>query len=324
MEKPYSSSRASCTRAETRRRSGWSHSQSSWGGVARALKELGARHVLVGEDSVLGPSRVAFHAMGLFPYIDGVATPVYFDEARHVRVDVEDSIVQGSFVVPAVWPAVDMFVSLPKIKVNQFATVSVSVKNLGFLRQDERCRNHSDGTLHEKIADLYRVRPPDLVLADSIVAGEGQGPMMARPVALSVMVGGTNGIAVDAVACRLMGVNPFEVGHLRYLEEAGIGPLGDHEIEVAGEKVEDVARCFDLPSTSFEGLSSNLRVFMGADRCCAFGCRGMVRCALDGWVEGGSTGLREMNIIVGRPIPDLPRDLDPRRTIVVGNCAVEH
>ncbi|MFH1149086.1 MAG: DUF362 domain-containing protein [Actinomycetota bacterium] len=293
-------------------------------GVARALGDLGASRVMVGEDSVIGPARAAFYAMDVYRHIRGVAEPVYFDEVRHVKVDIPDAEVQDRFIVPAVWPEADLFVSLPKIKVNQFANVTLSVKNnLGFLRQAHRVTNHTDGTLHEKIADLYRVRPPDLVIADSIVAGEGQGPMVASPVELGVIIGGANGVAVDAVACRVMGFDPMEIDHLRYLEARGVGPLSERDIEVVGERLADHARDFRRPSTELEGLHRNLRVFLGQEKCCAFGCRGMTRCALDAWLEKGAE-ITEMNIIVGKGVGDLPSDLDPRRTLVVGDCAAEH
>ncbi len=294
-------------------------------GVCRALNDLGAAKVMVGEDSVIGPARSAFYAMGIYPHIRGLAEAVYFDEVRHVRKQVPGALVQDSFIVPEIWPEVDLFVSLPKIKVNQFANVTLSVKNnLGFLRQAHRVKNHTDETLHEKIADLYRVRPPDLVLADSIVAGEGQGPMVARPVELGVMVGGANGVAVDAVACRLMGFDPAEIRHLAYLAEAGVGPLSQGEIEVVGDKIEEHARRFVRPSTQLTGVSPQLRVFEGEEKCCAFGCRGMIRCALDAWLEKEDYPLSEMNIIVGKGIGDLPSDLDRRKTLVVGECAREY
>jgi uncharacterized protein (DUF362 family) len=294
-------------------------------GVCLAFNDMGARRVLVGEDSVLGPSRAAFYAMGIYPYIHGIATPVYFDEERHIRVEVPDPRIQGSFVVPAIWPEADLFVSLPKIKVNQFAKVTLSVKNnLGFQRQADRCKNHSDGKLQEKIADLYRVRPPDLVLADSIVAGEGQGPMLARPVELGVMIGGSNGIAVDSVACRLMGIDPFQIEHLNYLREAGIGPVDPRDVEVVGSRVDDFARAFDRPTTELKGAHENLRVFEGEEKCCQYGCRGMVRCALDAWLERKDVPIKEMTVVIGKGVGDLPLDLDPRKTLVVGDCAEEH
>lgn len=294
-------------------------------GVARAFDSLGASVVMVGEDSVIGPARSAFYAMGIYPRLKGIATPVYFDEERHIRVEVADPEIQGEFIVPAVWREADIFVSLPKIKVNQFAKVTLSVKNnLGFQRQSQRVLNHSDGSLQEKIADLYRVRPPDLVIADSIVAGEGQGPMVARPVELGVVIGGNNGIAVDATACRLMGFDPREIEHLVYLQRAGVGPIQEGGIEVVGERISDVMREFRRPVNTLEGAHPDLRVIAGTDKCCGYGCRGMVRCALDAWLERGDGSLRPMTVIIGKPIPQLPRDLDRRRTLVVGDCAVDH
>lgn len=293
-------------------------------GVARAMTQMGARLVMVGEDSVIGPGRAAFYAMDIYRYIRGIARPVYFDEEPHVRVEVENPVVQGTFIVPSVWREADIFVSLPKIKVNQFAKVTLSVKNnLGFLRQAHRVIFHSDDSLQEKIADLYKVRQPDLVIADSIVAGEGQGPMLASPVELGVIIGGANGVAVDAVSSRIMGFEPTEVEHLKYLEEAGVGPLGDGEIEVVGERVGELEREFRRPSTDLWGLSDNLRVFEGAEKCCSYGCRGMVRCAIDAWVERGQK-LKEMNVILGRGEIDLPSELDSRRTLVVGDCAAPY
>ena len=294
-------------------------------GVAMAFRDLGARAVMVGEDAVVGPARAAFYAMGIYPHIRGLARPVYFDEVRHLRAKVPDALAQDSFIVPAIWKEADLFVSLPKIKVNQFARVTLSVKNnIGFLRPSHRVKNHNDETLHEKIADLYRVRPPDLVLADSIVAGEGQGPMVARPVELGVMIGGANGVAVDAVACRLMGFDPTEIKHLAYLAEAGVGPLSERDIEVAGGKVSDYSREFVQPDGDLAGASDKVRVFMGQDKCCAFGCAGMVRVALDFWLEREGVNVREMNVVLGKGMDDLPRDLDPSRTLVVGECAREH
>jgi len=294
-------------------------------GVALALWDLGASCVMVGEDSVIGPARAAFYAMGVYPYLRDVAMPIYFDEIAHKLVRIQDAIVQRDFIVPAVWLDADLFVSLPKIKVNQFAKVTLSVKNnLGFLRQRQRVINHSDGTLHEKIADLYRVRPPDLVIADSIVAGEGQGPMLAKPVELGVVVGGSNGVAVDATASRLMGFNPAEIEHLTYLNEEGIGPISEGEIEIVGEKLKEVSRPFTRPTTTLGGISENLRVIEGQEKCCSNGCKGMIRCALDAWIEREGRPLRQMNVIVGKGIDEIPGDLNPGRTLVVGDCASVH
>jgi uncharacterized protein (DUF362 family) len=291
-------------------------------GVAAALRDHGAREVLVAESSVLGPSRVSFHSTGVLPLLKGLATPVFLDEAETVEVEIKDPLVQKRFTVPRVWLEADLYLSLPKIKVNLFAQVTLSIKNnLGLLRQKDRLLYH-DYRLHRKLADLYRVRPPDLVIADCIVAGEGQGPLLAEPVPLGLMVAGTNPVAVDAVSCRLIGYEPAEVEHLRLLHEKGCGPLALSEIEVEPAALLAKARRLRRPQVSLSGLSPRLRAFEGTELSCPGGCLGLVRGAVDAYLAlYGPENLRPFNVILGKPIAELPADLDPDCTLVLGDCA---
>jgi uncharacterized protein (DUF362 family) len=292
-------------------------------GVAAALRDHGAREVLVAESSVIGPSRVSFHSTGVLPLLKGLATPVFLDEAETVEAEVKDPLVQKHFAVPKIWLEADLYLSLPKIKVNLFAGVTLSIKNnLGLLRQKDRLLYH-DYRLHRKLADLYKVRPPDLVIADCIVAGEGQGPLLADPVPLGLMVAGTNPIAVDAVACRLIGYEPAEVEHLRLLHEAGYGPIAPEEIEVEPAELLSKARVLRRPEVALHNLSPKLRVFEGSEISCPGGCKGLVRGALDAYlVRHGPEGIRPLNVILGKPIAEVPADLDPDCTLVLGDCAL--
>ncbi len=294
-------------------------------GAALALKELGARSVGVGESSVIGPARLSFRTVGVLPLLKGVARPVYLDEADQVDVKVDNALVQDSFRVPRPLMDADLYVSLPKIKTNMFAEVTLSVKNnLGLLRQYDRLVYH-DYRLHKKLADLYRVRPPDLVLSDCIVAGEGQGPMMARPVELGLILGGDNAVATDVVACRLTGFDPAEVEHLRLLIEAGMGPPAIEDIDIRGAALLSRARKFSPPDSTITGLSPKLHVFEGTEVSCPWGCRGLIRGVVDAYTDiYGPEEIAPMNVILGKPVDGIPADLDPDRTLVLGDCAAPH
>jgi uncharacterized protein (DUF362 family) len=291
-------------------------------GVARALRDGGARRVLVGESSVLGPSRVSFHSVGILPLLKGIAEPVYLDEEELVEVEVPDPFVQDKFMVPRIWLEADAYVSLPKIKTNMFAEVTLSVKNnLGLLRQRDRLLYH-DHRLHQKLADLFKIRPPDLVISDCIVAGQGQGPLMAEPVELGLLLGGDNAVAVDVVACRLTGYRPDEIEHLRLLIAAGYGPGSIAEIDLVNPALLERGRAFKRPELSISGLSPSLRVFQGTENACPSGCLGLVRGVVDAYLDrDGPDGLRPFNVILGNPIAALPADLDPEITLVLGDCA---
>ncbi len=295
------------------------------GGVVRALRDLGAAEVMVGEDCLAGPSECGFLAMGVLPFMRGFADPVYLRDEERVEVKVEDALVEDSFSMPKKLMDADLFVSLPKLKVNMYAAVTLSVKNhIGLLLQAERLTNHHYN-IHKKIADLYRARVPDYVIVDAVAAGEGQGPMHAEPSPLNVILAGANGVAVDAVSCRLMGFEPLEIDHLRYLHEKGLGPVDLAEIELEGaELLAERSRRLLRPVTHFEGFHHSIRFFTGHELCCPEGCLGMIRGTLDRWAQVQRwKPIKGLNFIVGKPVTDAPADLPGNKTFVIGDCARE-
>ena len=296
------------------------------GGVVRALHDLKAGRIEVAEDTFIVPSEVFFGVMGMRAVLKGYAHPLYISRAKRVSVEIKNPLIQSRFEVPRRLLEADLFVSLPKIKVNIFTQVTLSVKNnLGLLRPKARLPHHHYD-IHKKIADLYQVRKPDFVIADSIYAGEGQGPMSADPVHFGLMVAGENGLAVDAVSCRLMGFDPREIEHLRYLQEKGFGPLDLSEIEIQGRELLDSRkRTLKRPRMDFSDLPDSVRVFAGKELACVEGCRGMVRNFLDQWsTKGKADKLAGHNFIVGKPVDDLPSNLNRWKTFVVGDCAIWH
>jgi len=295
-------------------------------GVARAFKNLGASRVWVAEDCLVGPSQSGSLAMGVLPLLRGVAEPVYLQDEARVEVKVADALVEDRFLLPRIMMEADLFVSLPKLKVNMYATVTLSVKNhIGLLLARDRLSNHHYN-IHKKIADLYRTRIPDFIFTDAVVAGQGQGPMHAEPAGLGVIVAGKNGVAVDSVACRLMGYEPHEIAHLVYLHEKGLGPLELKEMEVRGAEIlASHSQKLKRPVTDFSDFGKSVRFCVGTELACAEGCVGMIRGSLDRWLQSNQLQkLRGYTFIVGKPLAKIPAELDPKKTIVVGDCAAEH
>jgi len=70
---------------------------------------------------------------------------------------------------------------------------------------------------------------------------EGQGPIDGTPVQMNLIIAGTDPVATDATAARIMGFNPYEITHIRKAYEKG---LGKSEAQILGEKLERVKRQF--------------------------------------------------------------------------------
>jgi hypothetical protein len=68
-----------------------------------------------------------------------------------------------------------------------------------------------------------------LNVIDGIVAGEGDGPLAATPKRCGVLLAGCSAVAVDTVACEVMGIDPAAIGTLTGAQQLGRYPLVDWE-----------------------------------------------------------------------------------------------
>ena len=113
----------------------------------------------------------------------------------------------------------DFLVSMPKIKAHHWSGVTLSMKNMFGIVPGERYgwpKNilHWKG-IHQSILDLCATVPVRFVIADGIVAMEGNGPLNGSPRPLGKIVLSDDPVAADATCARLMGFEPERVIHIR-------------------------------------------------------------------------------------------------------------
>lgn len=107
---------------------------------------------------------------------------------------------------------------------------------------------------HQTITELYRQLPCDLAIVDGIMAMEGDGPTSGTPVPLGVILVGTDALAVDAVGCTLMGVDPHDIGYLQLASDAGLGVIDMGKIDVPPATMTQLARHFARPAVFDEKI----------------------------------------------------------------------
>jgi len=97
--------------------------------------------------------------------------------------------------------------------------------------------------IDNSILDINAVARPDFAIIDGIVGMEGNGPIQGLPKQAGVLIFGDDPVAVDATACRVMGLRPEKVP---YLASAGtlLGNLEMPKIQQLGETVEQVKTKF--------------------------------------------------------------------------------
>jgi uncharacterized protein (DUF362 family) len=85
--------------------------------------------------------------------------------------------------------------------------------------------------------DIAMTRMPDLAIVDGIVGMEGDGPLNGTPKPVGVLVMGADLLAVDATCCRLMQLDPMQVGYLVLGAGKKLGQMSEAAIEQLGETI---------------------------------------------------------------------------------------
>lgn len=290
----------------------------------------------------------------------GISEAAYAGGADHVSIDIDTIGSEDSTTLPikiknplvmdmvdiyqAIYRA-DFLINLPKMKTIMDELVSLGLKNwqgitpfsmtspeastVGKQHQlsgQQQAFHRADHPL--KIIDLHKARRPDLTIIDGIWAMEEQGPWAGKRVVMNVIIAGQDTVAVDATACRCMGIDPKEVPVIRCAHAYGLGTLSESEIEILGTPVEKVRKVFKRPCWNPIGLIKNVHIHVGGT---CIGCLANIRGALDFLLkleEEGTfsfTELGEIHIVAGLDVSEVSLDrLKPKRrplVYVVGDCA---
>ncbi|UCF90975.1 MAG: DUF362 domain-containing protein, partial [Desulfobacterales bacterium] len=140
----------------------------------------------------------------------------------------------------------DFVVDIPVMKAHNQTVVSLGIKNLKGLidiPSRKKCHNTAPGKdLHFWVSKLADRMPPMLTLLDGIYTNE-RGPGIDGKIHRSnVLVASADVLAADLVGARVLGHAPANVPHLVHAAGHRKRPLDLSDIEVKGERIEDVAR----------------------------------------------------------------------------------
>jgi uncharacterized protein (DUF362 family) len=139
--------------------------------------------------------------------------------------------------IPEIFDQPNFFITLPKLKTNPLPTITCCLKNqFGCLPAPQKSMYHPH--LDDVIADVNKALCPDLCLVDGIIAMGGTwGPAFGVPIRLNTIICSQDPVAADAFGARLMGFNPWFIGHIRKSASSGVGSM---RYELQGDTVPKV------------------------------------------------------------------------------------
>jgi uncharacterized protein (DUF362 family) len=210
--------------------------------IIKKLADLPVKVYVVESDATITNADKAFEVTGMKDMCN--RNGVEWLNLRHIKEKITLKVPNGEALKSITVPRLvteSAVISAAKLKTHANTRVTLGMKNMfGLLPDKFKGKYHMKG-ISKVIVDINTVLHPALTVIDGFVGMEGNGPVNGTPVQMNLIIAGTDAVATDATAARIMGFNPYEIAHIRKAHEKG---LGKSEAQILGETLETVTKQF--------------------------------------------------------------------------------
>ncbi len=192
--------------------------------LVRMVREVNAEPLVVDADMIWTEFEPAAEAQGWFEWAEGADVPlVNLTKTEMVRFNFGKGSSTGIVPVSRELVDADVIISVPTMKTHLVTSVTMAMKNMyGTFPEKNKAKYHRFG-IEEVICDVNRAFTPNLTVIDGTIGGEAWGPLSCTPVNFQTVVASNDVVAADAIACQLMGYDPFSILHIKKAHEEGLG-----------------------------------------------------------------------------------------------------
>ncbi len=195
---------------------------------------------------------------------------VNMDQYPSEIVTIEDALVLNEIPISKLVFEVDKIINVPVMKTHSQTTVTLGMKNLkGCVPGAHKLTAHRLG-VSKAVVDLNTVIKPTFTGMDAIECMEGNGPTNGQLKRMDLLLGSDDVLALEIVAAKVMGLDPYIVRHIRLARDKGIGEYRFDNIRVLGAGIDEVRSDFLIPATKVNRWFSALllgRLIPMLERC---------------------------------------------------------
>ena len=195
--------------------------------TAKVFLDAGASRVAILENPAVQTAPQVLRAMGIADELKklGVASANFSNYKKQPPLD---AVCFRNLEIADEFREYDFVADLAKAKTHGMMTLTFCVKNLfGLVNGGDRLAWHlAVGRDYDKFADmlldLYLVVRPAFSLLDAVTCMEGNGPGSGTPADRHFIAGGTDALALDDVASRVLGVDPDTLPLIKRAKARGL------------------------------------------------------------------------------------------------------
>jgi len=237
--------------------------------LVKMTHEVGGRPFVVDSDMIWTKFDVAAEDEDWREWALRTNVPlINLNRTRQVRFNFGKGSAIGRVPVSRTAVRADVIISVPTMKTHLLCNVTLGMKNMyGTFPEENKAKFHRF-KIEDVIYEVNKALTPNLAVIDGTIGGEAWGPLSSRPVRFETVVASNDVVAADAVACQLMGYDPFEIAHIKMAHDRGLGDgsvrFDFSTLPYTHEKDGKWVRPEPLVSTFYEGLVEALLLLPGA------------------------------------------------------------
>jgi uncharacterized protein (DUF362 family) len=235
---------------------------------------------------------------------------VFFHSGKYRLHHLDSEAVPATIGVSEHLYDADVIINVPIPKTHFNTLITITLKNLkGCIRPVDKRRFH-ELDLHAALAAMNTLLAPLVTVnvLDGTTGYEGMGPGNADPFPWGLLAAATDPVALDATACRLMGLDPLQVRVITECVRLGVGVAEAAQIEIVGDAIADHARRFVRPHEALARAFPGLRII--SDKACSVCMESLFKgleLAKEQWGAGegltlliGAGDASEAEVLIGR------------------------
>jgi uncharacterized protein (DUF362 family) len=220
--------------------------------IIRYIKSLDPRRIVVAAGAGGAPTAQVFGEIGFNKIIEEEKVEfVDLNYGPYTEVKLNSRIVPH-LKINKLFKEADVNISFTPIKMHKEATASLGIKNIALSWPPSELHGtpkkqlgiHED--LHEFIYAMGEIFPIDLTILTGMNGMYGTGPSDGKAVHSDLIIAGTDPVAADAVAARIMGFLPQAVHYLFTLYRRGIGEADVKKMDLRGVPLIQAEELFSM------------------------------------------------------------------------------
>ena len=294
--------------------------------VIREVRKANPKRIVIAESAAVGCDTMeCYEACGIAKMAaeEGVELYDIKREKDLINVAVRDYRSNISHVkLPRLLLEAEHIINLPILKAHASMVFSGALKNIKGVVQDQVHTTMHRQNLTMAMMDVWSVCRPDLNIMDVMSAASGYSPHTPTPIELDCVMGSKDPVALDRMACELVGIDPDGVSYFKVADEVGLGTTNPDHIEVVGDKLADCYKKMWVPY--LEDIRNRWPEYdVHCEGACS-SCQALLTLNMETLKAIGVYDKNTDMVIVAGGKNTLSPDTPDEKIMLHGNCARKH